>query len=261
MAHHVFKETIIQNVFKTTIEKDMTKTIHLKPIQYSYLTANGKCSDRKNYRCISKVVAEHLKGSSSQCSVVTLPDLQLCKINKTSDEEQEFWTALITAYNSNGCSTNYCTTLEYSGEETKYKKISTLTNNHMFAFIYHSSNSTTFYEEYWVYDGINAIGSVGGTLGMCIGFSFTGLISSLLNTLQHSIFYIKAKFGNSELSNQSLEIEKDAKQNEKKRKRLLRNEIIYLEERLYEKIYKKLEEKFDEKLKRSGEIQNLQEAI
>ena len=41
------------------------------------------------------------------------------------------------------------------------------------------------YEEYLIYDNIHLIGSIGGTLGMCIGFSFTGII-------QHcAIFFIK----------------------------------------------------------------------
>ena len=48
-------------------------------------------------------------------------------------------------------------------------------------------NSTTVYEEYYIYDAISMVGSVGGTLGMCIGFSFTGLISSLMNISNHAI--------------------------------------------------------------------------
>ena len=36
------------------------------------------------------------------------------------------------------------------------------------------------YQEYVVYDAIGIIGSVGGTLGLFIGFSFSGLISGLI---------------------------------------------------------------------------------
>ena len=57
-------------------------------------------------------------------------------------------------------------------------------------------NSTTVYEEYLIYDAISMIGSVGGTLGMCIGFSFTGIISFLMNILQHVISIIKRKLAN-----------------------------------------------------------------
>ena len=52
------------------------------------------------------------------------------------------------------------------------------------------------YEEYLIYDAISMVGSVGGTLGMCIGFSFTGIISFLINILQQGIFIIKPKLSN-----------------------------------------------------------------
>ena len=45
----------------------------------------------------------------------------------------------------------------------------------------------TVHEEYVIYDAVNMIGSVGGTLGLCIGFSFTGVISFLISLLQKGI--------------------------------------------------------------------------
>ena len=42
----------------------------------------------------------------------------------------------------------------------------------------------TVYQEYVVYDAIGIIGSVGGTLGLFIGFSFSGLISELIDAVQ-----------------------------------------------------------------------------
>ena len=38
----------------------------------------------------------------------------------------------------------------------------------------------TVHEEYIVYDTLGIIGSVGGTLGLFIGFSFSGLVSSIM---------------------------------------------------------------------------------
>ena len=43
------------------------------------------------------------------------------------------------------------------------------------------------YEEYLIYDNIHLIGTIGGTLGMCIGFSFTGII-------EHSAIFLIKKF-------------------------------------------------------------------
>ena len=59
-----------------------------------------------------------------------------------------------------------------------------------------TSNSTKLYDEYLIYDEINTIASVGGTLGMCIGFSFTGLISCMITFLKNTIFIFKGKLGN-----------------------------------------------------------------
>ena len=39
------------------------------------------------------------------------------------------------------------------------------------------------YEEYLIYDGLGLIGSVGGTLGMCVGFSFSSVINSIVSFL------------------------------------------------------------------------------
>ena len=50
-------------------------------------------------------------------------------------------------------------------------------------------SSVTVYKEYVIYDAISMIGSVGGTLGMCIGFSFTGVIAYMINIV-HNIFLV-----------------------------------------------------------------------
>ena len=41
--------------------------------------------------------------------------------------------------------------------------------------------TTMVYEEYLIYDGLGLIGSVGGTLGMCVGFSFSSVINSIVS--------------------------------------------------------------------------------
>ena len=46
---------------------------------------------------------------------------------------------------------------------------------------------TTEYKKHLVFDTVNMIGSVGGTLGMCIGFSFSGIVSTVLEYFQSKI--------------------------------------------------------------------------
>ena len=142
---------------------------------------------------------ESLKESSSQCTLISLPLYPVCKHNKTYEEKNEFYNAYKKSLDECSAMPSLCINLEYIEKEAFNWKFAD--KNVTFKFGYEfPSNSTTLYEEYWVYDGINAIGSVGGTLGMCVGFSFTGLISFLLNILQRAIFIINTKLPNRKLS-------------------------------------------------------------
>ena len=82
-----------------------------------------------------------------------------------------------------------CTKYDYSGTKTfesenvediyMYRKVL----SYRFAY----PQVLTIYQEYLIYDGIGMIGSVGGTLGMFIGFSFSNAISSILKFLQFNL--------------------------------------------------------------------------
>ena len=76
-----------------------------------------------------------------------------------------------------------CTTFQYNGN-MMYEKFylqQPIDNAYVITLYYLYDSFTTVHEEYLVYDLITMIGSVGGTLGMCIGFSFTGMISWILS--------------------------------------------------------------------------------
>ena len=49
------------------------------------------------------------------------------------------------------------------------------------------------------------IGSVGGTLGMCIGFSFTNIITYVINFMQHVLYIMKTKLKTQRLLKSKLE--------------------------------------------------------
>ena len=48
------------------------------------------------------------------------------------------------------------------------------------------------HEEYLIYDEVGMIGSVGGTFGMFIGFSFANIVSQILNLIEK--FNTRSKF-------------------------------------------------------------------
>ena len=50
-----------------------------------------------------------------------------------------------------------------------------------FRFVFANPGKVTVTTEYLLYDFISTLGNVGGTLGLFIGFSFSGLISYVLN--------------------------------------------------------------------------------
>ena len=57
-----------------------------------------------------------------------------------------------------------------------------------------SKNETIVFEEYLIYDFVSIIGSIGGTLGLFIGFSFSKLVSVILYQIQKYIFHVISKF-------------------------------------------------------------------
>ena len=230
-------------VMITQVDTGMSKRIVLYPEEYRYL----KCSHETFYGCMSRIIAANLKGSKLHCSFAILPSIPVCENSNKSDTEEfdNIWRNA-----SDQCNINVCATLEYFGEGVTYEKYHGNNINFKYEF---PSNSTTVYEEYLVYDAINTIGSVGGTLGMCIGFSFTGLISSMINILEYAIFIVKRKFANrkflkSTSHNESMNLTIKSKQNGMMiREEKLQNDINF-EENLVEKISKQLEEKFGQVL-------------
>ena len=106
---------------------------------------------------------------------------------QTNEEIECAWKreSFLTASLENNGSCKPCTKYDYSGTKTfesenvediyMYRKVL----SYRFAY----PQVLTIYQEYLIYDSIGMIGSVGGTLGMFIGFSFSNAISSILNYL------------------------------------------------------------------------------
>ena len=190
-------------VWKTFIKKGMDKFVDLKPEQHNFLKSKTKCSNESFYDCYGRLLAAMLNGSSSQCSLFSLPSLPICKSNKTKEEKKFFHNSVKKVYRQ--CRTKkLCNKLEYHGEDVFYEDLDK-DDNKTFGFGYQiTSNSTTLFEEYLIYDIISVIGAVGGTLGMCIGFSFTGLISSLIKILENIIIIINEKYTNQNVSKSKL---------------------------------------------------------
>ena len=242
-------------VMKAQVNKGMYKKIDLKQEQYRYMTTatNNKCSYESYYECMSRLISANLDGSLEKCSLVSLPSLPICKI-KSDYVLEEFWSNWDKAEEK--CPIKLCITLEYSGVSGYYKKLND--KNVTVGFAYKiSSNLVTIYEEYLIYDAISTVGSVGGTLGMCIGFSFTGVISFLINLIQKGTVLIKAKLAYQKLSKiktqngsmkKPMEIEISQKGKAYNSKILKYNENLHMENYLKIQNYQEDQGKLEEKL-------------
>ena len=83
-----------------------------------------------------------------------------------------------------------CSILEYSGKldfwEPKWDNPK-FSNNTYIMIIYlrfQSPEVITIYEEYLIYDFNGMLGSIGGTLGLFVGFSFSSAIELFINLLK-----------------------------------------------------------------------------
>ena len=81
-----------------------------------------------------------------------------------------------------------CQILEYTGAKVveKIRKNNKVTQFD-FSYEFAPPMMSNVYQEYLLFDMIGLIGSVGGTLGMCIGFSFTGVADTILEFMSDKI--------------------------------------------------------------------------
>ena len=66
-------------------------------------------------------------------------------------------------------------------------------NEAVYQIVFASPPKVIVKEEYLIYDNVSMISSIGGTMGLCIGFSFYNLANLLKNWLEIGIDWVKAK--------------------------------------------------------------------
>ena len=178
----------------TEINKYMANSVSLKQENYEYLSANGKCSQETFYECLGRLQAIRL--GDAKCSIFSFPSLPICKNNETYYASYMALKDVLPKVESlsafkNGLCPKLCTTVDYNGELAVSGPVKLLPYNPSATYVFEykfKHSSVIVYKEYIIYDAISMIGSVGGTLGMCIGFSFTGLVACVINLI-HRVFY------------------------------------------------------------------------
>ena len=75
--------------------------------------------------------------------------------------------------------------VQYKGRIQSYER--TWNNTNAEIFFSFNTPTTMIIEEYLLYDFVGILGSVGGSLGLFLGFSFLGLFSELIDLLQSKL--------------------------------------------------------------------------
>ena len=155
------------------------KTISLNPQMFKYLDEKAPCTETSFYEMWGKVYQDQLQRECNiSCSPISLPMANHSLCEWTWNEECPYYLSF-RSFKNFLKSENYsrpCTILQYEGRvESIWKADDNFTS--IVEYKFEPPEITTIYEEYFICDITSMIGSVGGTLGMCIGFSFSTLIN------------------------------------------------------------------------------------
>ena len=177
------------NVFQQRLHWKKNVEVNLKPFEYRYLDEDSKCSQHSNIARFKSIMKDaNFSKCPEKCSPFhflndVMPSCKLSKGNCAHDVIADYW------FNHFKFTHGYkkpCTVLEYQGEilfERDAAERYWTSIQYQFA----PPMMTNVQQEYHVFDAIGMIGSVGGTLGMCIGFSFTGVTTFILDFIQARI--------------------------------------------------------------------------
>ena len=253
-------------VLQFDVEKDTSKVISLKPVQREYIKTDEQCNIQSFFECYEKVLDTALNVCPNKCVYYSLPTLPLCKNEDESkcsmDIELDVWINVTRTKNKDTARPRPCSTLEYTGEEMSVYSIVSDYNTTAFEIYYRfgSPELVTMYNEYVVYDGIAIVGSVGGTLGMCIGFSFTNIVSILIKTFQSTIGIFQRKISIKVLAKDVIVVEpikeeKQLNQFQNKTRKSLINERKQQGEKMIDERLDQIELKLDHIYKKLHEFE------
>ena len=161
------------------------------------LKSKTNCKDQSSYQCFASLIKSfEFHGCPKRClpppSNVSLSFLENHEMDFCVTEEElvcsrnALWTNVTFSHmiKTAACPKS-CTVTQYSGKVTYEGE--GYTENHTTVF-YYNLNPPAFvdvHEEYLVYDLFGSIGSVGGTLGLFMGFSFVNVINRMLKFMQN----------------------------------------------------------------------------
>ena len=182
-------------------EQDEITIVKLEPEEYTYLQTEDEsnCSEQTYLEQLKPhLVNANFSQCPSYCSPWLLPfqsDLPLCGWGSEYGDwhkrncAREVLKDVMVNVNLKGMYSRPCHILQYSGEISAHKGLDHNDDYVAFGVRYQFTppQMTVTYKEYLIFDTIGVVGAVGGTLGMVIGFSLTGVISNIIVFLKKII--------------------------------------------------------------------------
>ena len=194
------------------LEKNSFRKFLIQPEIYHLLPETSKCHDDESYYDCLTSELDKFDFNQTSCTTKCIPRMfsygknystPFCQNFKDDECAGSIFDDTINKIKNNFTKiVNFrckhsCTILQYSGREFESSILESPSENHdIYQGIYHfenADNRMTVFSQYLIYDSMGMIGSVGGTFGMFIGFSMTGVISSIIE------FFKERKIGRNNL--------------------------------------------------------------
>ena len=137
-----------------------------------------QCFYSKHYDCKYKCITNRFRGVFDMYPNTTL---QKCKTEPDSICNFDAMTLCYFSKNVTKNCLDPCNVEIYTGNSWLLGRMSNKQN--MTFLVKYQSMAVEVSEEYLVYDFANFIGTLGGSLGLFIGFSYTGFIGSIIDFL------------------------------------------------------------------------------
>ena len=171
----------------------------LQPLTINSMKSPFKCQDEAYYECFeAKMSKENFSECPTKCSAIsTYSDLMpICQTKEEFECANEIALKIQNDNSSQRCLPS-CRIVNYSVKHT-YSEDTESDQAKRDIFIRYHVEGPKMLElnEYVIYDFGAMLGSIGGTLGMFVGFSFAGCFSFLLTRIRLIIEYILKKKAN-----------------------------------------------------------------
>ena len=157
-----------------------TQRILISPRKYKYLKSLGCLQKSRNEILLQRMLDLMGKNCQQPCKDKSLNfghslNVMLATFPQCKDLIQVkcFWKSINKVIDEGLNDSKPCIRVEYKGEETTYNDQPQ--NKGKYLLLFSNPPKVVVGEEYLIYDGVALISALGGTMGLCIGFSFYNL--------------------------------------------------------------------------------------